>query len=173
MRYLKMAVSSFIVFFSLFTLIGLLFPSNIKSVHSVVVNKNRPFVLKELRAASGWIKWYPFFQPLTGGHIDHAENDSTLFFNDKKEILLYNKRADSNSLSFFTQYRGNVTEHIILVLDVPGNSSQVQVMWHEKENLKWYPWDRFRGLVLEKAKVEYLDSVLTRFRNYVETVSTD
>jgi hypothetical protein len=173
-KYFKMALLSLVVFFSMFTLIGLLFPSNIRSVNAVVIHKKKEMILKELKSTSNWVKWYPFFQPLMDGHIDHAEKDSTVFLNDKKEMLLYNKKASADTLSFFIRYsNGTITEHSIVVLDVSGDSNQVQVIWNEKEKLKWYPWDRFRGLVLEKVKGEYLDTVLNRFRQYMVTVSSN
>ena len=70
MKYIKMVLISFLVFFILFTLIGLLFPSSTKAVKAIVVNKNRELVLKELRVSDNWLKWYPFFQSATGAHIN-------------------------------------------------------------------------------------------------------
>lgn len=167
-----MAVISFVVFFSMFTIIGLLFPSSIKSANAVVINKKKQIVLKELQITPAWINWYPFFQTNVGAYIDNADKDTTIFFNDKKEVLVYNKKLDSNAVSFFAEYEnGRVVEHTIVALDISGDSNQVQLMWNETEKLKWYPWDRFRGLVLEKAKTEYLDSVLSRFKQYIDTVS--
>jgi hypothetical protein len=174
MRYLKMAALSFIVFFVMFTLIGLLFPSSINSVNSIVVNKDKRAVLKELQAASNWIKWYPFFQPMNNGHVDNPLGDSTLFSNDRKQLMLFNKRTDTAAFSFYTQYNNrNITENKITVFNVASNSNMVQVTWYEKERLKWYPWDRFRGLVLEKTKAEFLDTVLSRFKQYIDTASVN
>jgi hypothetical protein len=174
MRYLKMAVLSSIVFFAMFTLIGLLFPSSIKSVNSVVINKDRGTVLKELQATSNWIKWYPFFQPMINGHVDNPLGDSTLFSNDKNELMLFNKRSDTSFFAFFTQYNGrNITENKITVMNASSGDNMVQVSWYEKERLKWYPWDRFRGLVLEKTKSQFLDTVLNRFRQYIDTASSN
>ena len=174
MKYIKMAVISFVVFFSMFTLIGLLFPSSIKSANAVVINKKKRIVLKELQITSAWINWYPFFQTNVGAYIDNAGKDTTIFFNYKKEILVYNKKADSDTVSFFTEYEnGRIIEHTIVLLYISGDSNQVQLMWNETEKLKWYPWERFRGLVLEKAKTEYIDIVLSRFKQYIDTVSTN
>ncbi len=173
MRYLKMAAFSFIAFFCMFTLIGLLFPSSIRSVNSIVVNKNGMTVLKELQTTSGWIKWYPFFQPMTNGRIE-ASGDSTRFLNDKEELLLFNKMSDTNLFSFYTRYNNrNITENKVTVFNVGPDSNLVQVTWYEKERLKWYPWDRFRGLVLEKTKGLFLDTVLSRFKNYMDTLSSN
>ncbi len=174
MRYLKMALVSFVVFFSMFTVIGLLFPSHINSANAVIINNKKNIVLKEMQLSGSWIKWYPFFQPGIGAHIDGIEKDTTIFFNDKMETLVYNKRVDSNAVSFFMKYgSGRATEHNIIALDIQEDSSQVQLVWKETEKLKWYPWERFRGLVLEKAKKEYLEAVLNRFKQYVDTIKTN
>ncbi len=172
MRYFKMALISFVVFFSMFTVIGLLFPSHINSANAVIIHQKKQTVLKELQVSGSWINWYPFFQPGISEHIDHVDKDSTVFYNDKKELLLYNKKADSNSVSFYVRNNARVVEHDITVLDISGDSTQVQVVWKETEKLKWYPWERFRGLVLEKAKKEYLETVLNSFKQYVDTIQT-
>lgn len=172
MRYVKMALISFVVFFSMFTLIGLLFPSVSKSVSAVVVNNNRNIVSEELQRKANWIKWHPFFQPNSEGLVVVKTNDSTFFSNDKNEILLSNSKADRNSVSFNTEYgRGRITKNNIQVLDISDDSSRVQVIWTETEKLKWYPWERFRGLVLEKAKTEYINAVLNNFKQYADTLS--
>lgn len=173
MRYFKMALISFAVFFSMFTVIGLLFPSHITSANAVIINQQKQTVLKELKISESWIKWYPFFNPGVGAHIDNVDKDSTIFFNDKSELLVFNKNTDSNSITFNIQNEsGRIVEHHIMVLDISGDSSQVQLVWKETEKLKWYPWERFRGLVLEKAKKEYLETVLNSFKQYVDTIQT-
>ncbi len=173
MKYFKMALLSFVVFFSMFTVIGLLFPSHINSANAVILNQKKQTVLKELQVSGSWIKWYPFFQPGIGGHINNVDKDSTIFFNDKKELLLYNKKTDSNAVSFYIENnKGRIIEHNIMVLDISGDSNQVQLVWKETEKLKWYPWERFRGLVLEKAKKEYLEIVLDSFKKYVDTIQS-
>lgn len=172
MKYIKMVLISFLVFFILFTLIGLLFPSSTKAVKAIVVNKNRELVLKELRVSDNWLKWYPFFQSATGAHINDPEKDTSTLYNDKKTILVFNKKQDSNSISFLSrQSNGRLVEQTIMSLNVPGDQLQTQVVWHEEEKLGWYPWERFRGLVLENAKKDYLDTLLNRFKQYIDTLT--
>ncbi len=171
MRYLKMAILSFVVFFTMFTVIGLLFPSHINSVNAVIVNQKKQTVLNVFQLSDSWIKWYPFFIPGVDAHINDVDKDSTIFFNNKKELLIYNKKADSNSVSFLIKNdKGRIVQHHIVALDIEGDSNQVQLVWNETEKLKWYPWERFRGLVLEKAKKEYLQAVLNSFKQYADTI---
>jgi hypothetical protein len=171
MKYLKMIGISFLVFFILFTLIGLLFPSSTKAVKAIVINKDSKTVLQELQLSAKWIKWYPFFSGDTSASIGAVANDTTPLFNHKGELIIYDKRSDSNSVSYVSDYKnGSITNLTVMVLPVPGSLVQTQVVWHESQKLKWYPWERFKGLVLEKAKTEYLDTLLNRFKQYLETL---
>lgn len=170
MRLVKLFGVSVIVFFVLLTLIGLLFPSTIKSVKAVVVNKPQQTVITQLAVNNNWLKWYPYFNPSIGADIHNAAADTSVFFNDKKELLIYNKRSDSNAV-YFTIKAWNDVEmnESILALPISGDSTQTQVVWNETEHLKWYPWERFRGLLLESSKGIFLDTALNRFKVYIES----
>ena len=172
MNYIKMALISFVVFFSMFTLIGLLFPSISTSVSAVVVNNEKNVVVEQLQNKISWLKWHPFFQPDIGARIDIKNADSTVFLNNKNEILLVDSRVDSTTVSFDTEYgHDRITKNQVQVLPISNDSTSVQVIWTETEKLKWYPWERFRGLVLEKAKTEYINAVLNNFKQYMDTLS--
>jgi hypothetical protein len=171
MKYFKLLLISFLVFFGLFTLIGLLFPSSITTVRAVVVNRPKQKVFGELKISADWLKWYPYFFIAAGSNIRNADGDTTIFVSDKKELLLYNKKTDSVAVAFTLEdYNGNKTAQTIMALPISGDSTQTQVMWNETEHLKWYPWERFRGLVLEKTKGVFIDSALNRFKVYIEAL---
>jgi len=171
MKYIKLLLISCVVFFVMFTLIGLLFPSSITTVRAVVVNQPRQKVAAQLKISDHWLAWYPYFLNAAGSSISNAAGDTTIFAYDKKELLLYNKKSDSTAVAFTLEaYNGNKTTNTIMALPISGDSTQTQVMWNETEHLKWYPWERFRGLVLEKTKGIYLDSALTRFKTYIEAI---
>lgn len=169
MRLIKLFLISVLVFLVLLTLIGLLFPSSIKSVKAVVVNKPKQQVLNQLVLNNNWQQWYPYFNPPIGASISNIDKDTTLFYNDKKALQLFNKKTDSNGISFTIKGWNDfeVTENI-LALPVSGDTTQTQVVWNETEHLKWYPWERFRGLLLESSKGIFLDTALNRFKVYIE-----
>lgn len=169
-----MALVSFIVFFVMFTVIGLLFPSNIHSANAVVINNSKGVILKAIRPSADWAKWHPFFNPAIGANVEQHPNDTVTFRNDKHTLLIYDIRSDSNGVSFdMKNEKGRITGHELLALEIPNESSQVQLVWKETEKLKWYPWERFRGLVLEKAKKEYLEAVLNGFKSHLDTIGSN
>jgi hypothetical protein len=169
MKYIKLLLLNIAVFLLLFTIIGLLFPSTSRAVKAVVINKPQQEVFTELKITEKWMAWYPFFNN-TGSAIQNAIDDTTIFYNDKKEWRIYNKKYDSNTVAFTIKgFNGNTTDQSIMVLPITGDSTQTQVMWSETEHIKWYPWERFRGLVLENTRGVYLDTILNRFKMYIES----
>lgn len=169
MKHIKLLLISLLAFFILFTLIGLLFPSSVNTVKAVVVNKKQPEVLAALEISDNWVKWFPFFNPPAGAEVNNTNRDTAFFYNDKKKLYILNKKSDSNSVSFLIKaWTGVETEETIVALPISGNAFQTQVMWKETEHLKWYPWERFRGLLLEGTKGIYLDTALNRFKVYIE-----
>lgn len=167
MKLVKLAVISLLFFFVLFTLIGLLFPSQIRVANSVVVQQSPDIVKRALQLNPGWANWHPALQE--NGKLRDADKDTGIFESGGREVLIYNRSADSNSISYLMSGGGSVTETQIMLLPVSAGSSQTQVVWHETQKLKWYPWDRFKGLVLEKARKSYLDTVLHHFKTYIDT----
>lgn len=171
MKYIKLLLISIITFFVLFTLIGLLFPSTIKSVRAVVVNKKHHEVLAELNQPANWLKWYPYFSPSVGADIHKGADGNLVFSNDKKELQIRNWKTDSNGISFSIKaWNGIEATEQLLALPINDDSTQTQLVWNESEHLKWYPWERFRGLLLESTKGVYLDSSLYRFKAYFEAL---
>jgi len=170
MKLLKLGLISLLFFFGMFTLIGLLFPSQIRVVNSVVLNKEKETVKKALQLNPGWAGWYPALQ--SNGQLFDADQEKSRIEAGGRALYIYDRSADSNSISFRMSGGGSVTDVKIMLLPVNAGASQTQVVWHETQQLQWYPWDRFKGLVLEKAKKNYLDTVLNRFKNYMDTVNT-
>lgn len=168
MKYIKLLLISFIAFFVLFTLIGLLFPSTVRSVKALVVNKPLNEVRNDIQLSESWIHWYPYFMENAGASVRQTAS-GFIFSNDKKDLLFSAIKSDSNSLSFtVTGWSGTTTAQQVFTVPINGDSTHTQVIWNETEHLKWYPWERFRGLLLERTKGIYLDSALSRFKRYEE-----
>lgn len=172
MKYIKLFLISLIVFFVLFTLMGLLFPSTIKSVKAVVINKPPKQVLESISKFENWKEWYPFFSPAENATIKHETDSAIVFSNNGKELHVTNIKTDSNNIQFsITTISGKETANQLFALPVNEAIVQTQLVWNETEHLKWYPWDRFRGLLLERTKGIYLDTALNRFKNYLEHIN--
>jgi hypothetical protein len=168
MKYIKLILISAFFFFGMFTIIGLLFPSQINTTRAVVINKQPQQILSTLSNVESWKAWYPFFKVKDSGSIAMAGN-STVFQYQQLKLRIDNFTKDSNSVSFKLTAANNfeVADKVI-VLPIAKDAMQSQVVWNENEHLRWYPWERFRGLFLERTRGMYIDTALYRLRDYLE-----
>jgi hypothetical protein len=140
MRILKLFLISFLSFFVLLTMVGLLFPSTVNVSRAV----DLPGQQKE--ALIKWIK-EPDFQSCwtdTTGQMKAFSvlNDST---------LIWIKQEDLELTWVFHGADGAITLQALAVA-----------------HLGWLPWDRFRSLLMEPRYGPWLENNLTIFKACIE-----
>lgn len=165
----------FIVLAGLFifiTILSLFIPSKLMITRAVVINAGAGKVFSEVNNLQNWKHWQP------------------VFMNDSSQI---NFKTDANSISNYCEWdskgkknsieitKKNVNS-IAAVLKRPGendvqnminilplaDSSQVQAEWNVLIKLKWYPWEKFYGVFIEKLSGQGYEDALNSLKNYVE-----
>jgi hypothetical protein len=165
----------FIVLAGLFifiTIFSLFIPSKLMVSRAVVINANAGKVFSEINNLQNWKHWQPVFmsdsmkiscKTDTSGMSDYCEWDSK----GKKNIVeITNKTINSVSAILKTAGENEVLNTIsILPL---ADSNQVQVEWNVLIKLKWYPWEKFYGIFIEKISGQGYEDALNSLKNYVE-----
>ena len=54
------------------------------------------------------------------------------------------------------------------ILPIMEDDLGYQVQWHSRVKLKWYPWEKFRGLFLEKVIGQAYESTLQNIKKILE-----
>ena len=67
-----------------------------------------------------------------------------------------------------TTFRPNDTENQVSILPIMEDDLGYQVQWHSRVKLKWYPWEKFRGLFLEKVIGQAYESTLQNIKKILE-----
>ena len=136
MRVIKLGIISIIVFFLVFTVISLFFPSHIRISRAIDLNTTidgstlRERFLQQVETDSNWHNWW-------------IEADS-LKLKPEKEII-------TNGLKYEAEFRkrsGKMNIGLNLLIDRQTNSKTLQ--WYFDFHLRWYPWEKFSSLLLEK-----------------------
>ena len=78
----------------------------------------------------------------------------TAFAEDKVTVAL-SRQGESDVMNTFS------------ILPLP-DSNSVQVEWRALTKLKWYPWEKFYGLFIEKISGEGYEEALNSLKAYVE-----
>ena len=160
MRFIKLGIISIIVFSLLFTGISLLFPSHVRISKAIDIQTRRDSLLMQIADATKWRNWYPgadtlpllFIEGKVKG-IETGHNQGLIIkeVNDSAVLTTHPKRGESG-WNFF-----------------PGRSpNSFTVQWYMDFKLRWYPWEKFSSLLLEKRYGPMMEQGLDRLKALLE-----
>jgi uncharacterized protein (UPF0248 family) len=173
MRLIKAFLVGAIGLFIVITLLSLLIPSTVKVSRTTLINNTTSAkVLDQVVNLSNWKNWHPVFKNSdTKINIPDAVsggNSAEIRYGDKSAKLLISA-SDSNTVKFTLQSPGeNDIQNEILISPIP-NQSNVQVEWRALNQLKWYPWEKFYGIFIDKLTGPGYDAALKDLKDYLET----
>ncbi len=170
MRFAKLILTGIIGMFIIMTLLSLLIPSKVIVSRTTLVNNTTvDKVQQQIRSFNNWKNWYPVFKNETVQvKIDSISNTAQINYKGKTAELRFTSATDS-SFSFLTIAPGeNDISNQIIAIAVP-NQNNVQVEWRAVNKLKWYPWEKFYGIFVDKLTGGSYESGLQGLKNYLET----
>jgi len=165
----------FIVLAGLFifiTILSLFIPSKLMVSRAVVINANADKVFSEINNLQNWKHWQPVFmsdsvqmqyKTEANGISNYCEWDSK----SKKNIIEITGRKNNSITALLRRSGENDVQNTISVLPL-SDSNRVQVEWNVLIKLKWYPWEKFYGIFIEKVSGQGYEDALNSLKNYVE-----
>ena len=165
----------FIVLAGLFifiTILSLFIPSKLMVSRAVVINANAGKVFKEISNLQNWKHWQPVFMSDSSkinfktdasGFSNYCEWDSK----GKKNSIEITSKSNNAILAILKRPGENDVQNTISVLPL-SDSNQVQAEWNVLIKLKWYPWEKFYGIFIEKISGQGYEDALNSLKNYVE-----
>jgi hypothetical protein len=172
MRLLKGFILALAGLFIVVTLVSLLIPSKVVVSRGVVVNATASKILPQIVNLHNWEHWHPVFKAMPGAMHYSKDTIGPGSFcewenNGKKNKLLITAQAD-NQVSIALVRKGeNDVINILSILPL-ADSGSVQVEWRAQTKLKWYPWEKFYGIFIEKLTGQGYDDALNSLKTYVE-----
>lgn len=173
MRLFKGFIFALTGLFIMITLVSLLIPSTVVVTKGVEVHADRKMVFNELTDLRNWKHWHPVF---------HADSSGLHYSTDPMHINSYcswNSSGRSNklvitaitddALTIVLQRQGeHEVINTITILPLAG-SNNMQVEWRAVTHLKWYPWEKFYGIFIEKVTGQGYESALNGLKAYAES----
>jgi hypothetical protein len=149
MKYIKFLLLNIIVFGGLITGISLLFPSVIRTNKTINISNSESNIVAKVNDIHTWKDWNSFaslgsvpdLTTTNDSDAVHTSWDYRLGRNLQCEILVYKAAGDSTPVSFMVT-----------------------------ERLKWYPWEKFRALVSDKAISNAIEVSLDKLKKQLEPV---
>lgn len=172
MKFIKGFVFAIAGLFIMITLLSLLMPSKVMTVRSVVIHGNTEKVFAQIGDLKKWKHWHPVFMQ---DSIDMQISDPSSGINAYAE---WNSNGKKNKFSITeilsTQLKADLTRtgentipNIIAVTALK-DSNNVQVEWRALTKLKWYPWEKFSGIFVDKMTGPGYEAALNNLKELIE-----
>lgn len=166
MKYIRLFLGSVIVLFFLITIISLFIPSHIKLSKAINLKAGKEKVMSHISEPQNWKKWYPGLDSAEIIYGGEMIKGWVLDKNKKAKIELTKFTADEVQAEF-TGGKTNPVLNGWKIMSYPGNDS-VAVQWYMDFHLRWYPWEKFASLLLEKSYGLKMEQGLTNLKQVVE-----
>ena len=166
MRFIKLAIISFVLLFLLLTGISLLLPSHIVVRRAIEVDASKEEVRNELSDLSRWHNWLLNRDtlPLT---VSKANN--------KQLLTMGNTTVNISSVTIDaikTHWRvnnGKVLPGTFTFIEHENNTTTIQ--WDFEQNIGWYPWDKFGSVASDKVLGPFMEQSLKNLKDHLETLN--
>ena len=168
MRYLKLAIISFIFFALIFTIISLFIPSHIRITKAINIRARKDSVMAMIKDPSRWKRWYP---GLDTAEVLYVEGHAQGLKLDKGPIassyILIDKQDPDEITADFIGYKRKPIVYGWKAFDYPSGDS-VSLQWYMDFHLRWYPWEKFRSLFIESSNGPTMMKGLANLKGLVE-----
>jgi hypothetical protein len=165
----------FIVLVGLFifiTILSLFIPSRVMITRAVVINAPAHKVFSEINDLQKWKHWQPVFisdsakiKFNTGA--DGMSNSCEWESKGQKNTMQFTQKTNNTVAATLKREGENEVKNTISVLPL-ADSNQVQAEWNVMIKLKWYPWEKFYGIFIEKITGQGYEDALNSLKDYVE-----
>ncbi len=175
MRLIKTFLTGAIELFIVITLLSLLIPSNVKVSRTTLINNTtKGKVFEQVDNLSNWKNWHPVFKSGERKIIFYppsitGEPTTCKILYGSKTADMRITYADSNLIKFTLKPENeNDIQNEIIISTIP-QQANVQVEWRAFNKLKWYPWEKFYGIFIDKLTGPGYEESLKGLKDYLET----
>ena len=170
MRHFKLLIISFVVLFLIVTIISLFIPSHIRISKAVNISASADSVMAQIKDPAKWKGWYPGIDTVQylykngvvkGVILDNKDSLRPVFL----EIIKV--QTDEVTAQFVTPNMRPVVNGW-KTFAYPSSDS-VTLQWYMDFHLRWYPWEKFKSLLLEGAYGSKMERGLFNLRKSLQS----
>lgn len=150
MRSVSVFIFGVMTFLVLIALGSLLLPSNITVSKTMLINAKTEKVRPQIENFSNWKSWYPVMQKDNVNMITNGPSEITLRDETGKQIslkIMPSTMSDTIHIEVRSLSSTKIYYQFILRPQKDGNT---QLTLNVNTRLKWYPWEKLKGIMLDK-----------------------
>lgn len=165
MRYIKLAIISFIFLFLLVTLISLFFPSHIRISKAIDINTTGENAGQYIDNLREWRLWHPALKDIPEDEIKINEESS---LSVKGTLIRIVDKKPGEVMLDIKKEEGRTVKSSIKIISHAG-ADFLTLQWYMDFNLRWYPWEKFKSLFYENIYGVQMEQGLANLKLLLET----
>ncbi len=149
--------------------ISALLPSQVMTSKWVLIDGDKDSILNKIRDINSWPKWNGLLQQVSELEIRQkpslTDTGSRIYWKDARgrsnEIVV----TGNNEKGLATDMLVEGQRPLLSGFSVEKRQADsVQVVWYIVEDLKWYPWEKFYGMMAADMKGPQMQESLNQFK---------
>ncbi len=161
MKLIKLTLISILVLFAIATGIGLLFPATVIVSRAVNINAPKDSIYALIKDLNGWKQWVNGMNennvtietPVKG----QLGNSAVVIESNRQDTIrsIWTGRKGDTQLSYINLYHNN-------------GQMETVVQWEFRQQLNWYPWERFGSMMNDKILGTMMEKNLNNLKELLE-----
>jgi len=170
MRVIKLALISFIVLFLVITGISLFIPSHVRISKAINIKAEKDSIMVQIKYPERWKNWYPGIDSAKlyykGGEVNGVilDNKDSLH---PVYLAITKVQPDEITAEFITTKMRPVVNGWKTISY--STTDSITLQWYMDFQLRWYPWEKFRSLLLEGSYGAKMEKGLTNLRTVIQS----
>lgn len=165
MRILKLGLISLIMFFLLITAISLFIPSSVRVSRAINIQATRESIWNQVDDFEKWKEWNPFFANADSVGFEHLEGGNAVRLGETT-VRWKSKQPDERIAELINSNPRPVLS-VWKTINYASTDS-ITLHWYMDFSLRWYPWEKFSSLMLEKSYGPSMEKGLSNLKNHLE-----
>lgn len=151
------------------TLISLLIPSRVMVARGVEINAPKEKIFDAISRLPNWKYWQPLFKSDSVQISYNADSTVAEWESNGHHTKFMIDSLRENVVYITLQRKGeNNIKNMLLLLPLENRANGVQVEWRAMTTLKWYPWEKFYGIFIDKVAGPSYEDALNSLKKYTE-----
>ncbi len=167
MKLIKGVVIVLAGIFLFITLISLLIPNKIITAKALTVQGDSSKIFMQISMLKNWNNWHPAFKNDTNLLKIKSDNEATWAQNKTTYTMKVVQHIYPTIKIIFEQEAQKNIENIFTIQPVQ-EQGNFQIQWQSITHLRWYPWEKFSGIFIEKMAGAGNEEALQSLKNFIE-----
>lgn len=157
-------VISLFILFILFSVFSLLLPSKVVISNQVMVRAPVDKVKEEVAHFRNWKNWNGSFGDPEVDVVYLTDDSSKVQLDDSKKSLVFDMHPPQKDTILVDVTGAGSTAMQYAFVFIERETIHSNLMLQVQIHLKWYPWEKVKGLFMQKMSDSYFESLVERIK---------